>query len=248
MLPFAQTNWQADSRGGGSLTWAPRLRNNQSSSQWSMGMSLPSAGHVKTPPFSLSRSDCIQRRATLGTRGDSKGGGFSREPLHVPTRPNPIQRSDNWFGGDGKKAGYSSRAVYNIITRQTKPRTRRTMTKLTLEFYADKFAGITVLDACYLLRLLGCGQDVIYRYSDYTAGFRLISPIGVASLYSKSPLCVASNYRPMEFVGGPPGRLRSCQGTILTMLLDRITVIALLEGAYTLDRIIPPTLQSKLMA
>ncbi len=122
------------------------------------------------------------------------------------------------------------------------------MTRLTFEFYTDKFASITVLDASFLLRLLGCGQDVIYRYSDYTAGFRLMSPIDVASLYQESPLCVASNYRPMEFVGGPPGRLRSCRGTLLTMLLDRIMVVALLEGVYTIDRIIPPTLQSKLMA
>ncbi len=98
-----------------------------------------------------------------------------------------------------------------------------------------------------MLRLLGCGQDVIYRYSDYTAGFRLMSPVDIADFYSKSPLCVASNYRPMEFVGGPPGRLRSCQGTLLTMLLDRITVIALLEGGHKIDRIIPPTLQAKLI-
>lgn len=205
-------------------------------------MYLSSACRAETLPFSLSRSACIQRRATLGTRGDSKVGCLSGESLHVPTRPNPIQRSDNWFGGDGKKAGYSSQAVQNIVSRQCTPRCRRLLTWLTTEFYAGKFAGITVLEACHLLRRLGCGQDVIYRYSDYTAGFRLMSPINVASLYSQSPLCVASNYHPMEFVGGPPGRLRSCQGTLLTMLLDRITVIALLEGADAIDRIIPPAL------
>ncbi len=211
-------------------------------------MYLPSVSHDESPPFSLSRSDCIQRRATLGTRADSKSRCLSGEPLYVPTRPNPIQRSDNWFGGDGKEAGFSRRTVRRIIGCPDSPIYRQSMALFTLQFYARAFEGITVMEACRLLRCLGCDQDAIYRYSNYEAGFRLMSARKISIIYQKSPLCTAINYFPMAFVGGPPGKLYGRKGTLLTMLLDRITVVTLLEGAKAIDRIIPPDAQKKIMA
>lgn len=48
----------------------------------------------------------------------------------------------------------------------------------------------------------------------------------------------AASMGPIEFLGGPPHRWGIHRGNLLSLVMDRVAVLMLLEGAIGLDRIV----------
>ncbi len=205
-----------------------------------MGLYLPKISHVETETAVNTCSTAICGRTAVRPHAEAKPCYLPREPLHISLGSDSFQRDQNWFGGNYKEAGYTTRGIDSILTVK-KRATRATYSAYWLDSYSEHFRDISVARACCLLTRFGCGGDT-FLLDGFNMGCskRKTTPSRLYSFYVSAPLWPARKLAPVEFIGGPPGKLGGYKGTFLTMLLDRVVTIALLEGVKTLNQLLAP--------
>jgi hypothetical protein len=116
---------------------------------------------------------------------------------------------------------------------------RKQVVQACLEHLPKRFKRIPIYRAAEKLAKLGHDDEVFWwigvtdrskRY-DWT-----IKELG-ASRVARWP---AKSINGIEFVGGPPDRLKVHQGSVLTFLIDRILGHTLDKGMEALDEILAP--------
>jgi hypothetical protein len=122
----------------------------------------------------------------------------------------------------------------------TKPY-RRSVTGNTLSFYKNKLKNISILKACEILARMGCVEDTFYRLctDPISRSYVQCSPTKIldqegwydGSAWLCAALTPATKLGLIEFVGGPPSRWGVYKGSLFTLLLDRVAVMILLDGA-----------------
>jgi hypothetical protein len=131
--------------------------------------------------------------------------------------------------------------VERIIAEQKTAFYRLGVVRYTLDFYRKKLKDITVDEACEILGSMACGGDAFWWGDNDTEW----TPDELRTVTAEDGLTksllgqwAAVNVEPIKFFGGPPTRWGLGRGTLLTLLLDRITVVALLEGGKGINEII----------
>ena len=95
-----------------------------------------------------------------------------------------------------------------------------------IDFWYNKFAFLKLVDAVTILRYLGDferdGVTII------GSGYRRVPMRDLWHWYDREEYC--SNIGPLYFEGGPFGS-RNFKGTLLTVILDRVLLVANEKGA-----------------
>ncbi len=197
-------------------------------------------GFTGPDPVRMSRADTIRRWASEGARAFEN---LQRESTHVSDRPHPVLCGESWFGSDGKRTGYSQEGVKKMLPHVI---IRRNLVASCLHHYGTRFARIKVNRACQILRQLGCGDDQFcwVRAGDSMRFWNANQFLAIEE-HQKSCKFPLNNWYariifPISFQGGPPNNWGTQSGNLLTLLLDRIAVMVLLEGVEVLDGIIAP--------
>lgn len=191
-------------------------------------------------PLRSKHLDSLRWRATERTQQFTQ---LSRQSLHVPSRPDSLLYRRGWFGGNRESSGYTPTGVALILGDQKAVYSRGRLVWALLQAYGKRLYHIHLKRACEILRNLGNGSDVFHWKSECSI-LRQWTP---NSLDQMAPDLLydiqqwyATSITPLGFVGGPPGKCSIFKGTLLTLLLDRITVAVLLGGLRALDNIILP--------
>lgn len=192
-------------------------------------------------PVLDTRADHVRRRTTYGSRAYAS---IQRQPFHAPSRSNPDKCSYNWFGSDGLKAGFTTSNVAAVLGNRS---FRRQATSYAHGFYTARLLNINILQTCQLLAKMGCASDTFYPLGlpPSRREYGRCSPAQVAKQglwYSgygwlDAATGPASKMGPIEFVGGPPSRWGLQRGSLFSLLLDRLLVLVLLEGASAASRL-----------
>lgn len=113
---------------------------------------------------------------------------------------------------------------------------RKQVVRACLEHLLKRFKRIPIYKAAEKLDRLGHGDEVFWwiGVEDRKKYSWTVKKLG-ESRASRWP---AKSINGIEFVGGPPGRLRVHQGSVLTFLVDRILVHVLEKGMLALDEIL----------
>ena len=129
----------------------------------------------------------------------------------------------------------------NLLDTQTGAAFRHGIVNSVIKHYAARLACIRAKRACEILVAIGCGNDEIYTHgmpwTPYKLWKRMQSPV---PSQNKVGTWLAIGYRPVVFIGGPPNNWRAWRGSLMTLLLDRIATLTLLEGWQAMDRVIKP--------
>ena len=183
------------------------------------------------------RSDQVCRWSSYGARSYK---GLQGESTHAPIGSHNDKCPLIWFGGNGLKAGFTVPNVAAIFPRKSYH--RRKVTGHTLSFYQRKLQGITIAGACQVLAAIGCTDDTFYRTRPFAEGKynrAYCTPAKVANLkgwyngggWFKADDDAAEDMGAIQFVGGPPSRWGIHSGSLFTLLMDRVAVLVLLQGA-----------------
>lgn len=107
--------------------------------------------------------------------------------------------------------------------------------------YRARLACIQVGRVCQILIEAGCGDDEFYMLGVQWTANKLMRQRIRSTDPAKNRIgsWFAGSTRPVSFVGGPPGGLKSRRGSLMTLMLDRIAALTLLEGWQAMDKIIP---------
>jgi hypothetical protein len=121
-----------------------------------------------------------------------------------------------------------------ILKNQIGARFRKGTVKGILDYYRIRFSAVNMDRACEILVGLGCADDTFYWGYDRWTPHKVLQNVN-----SDNPVhnWLAKNVL-IQFAGGPPNKWCIFQGTLLSMMLDRIAVVVLLEGLNTLNSII----------
>ncbi len=184
-------------------------------------------------PVLDTRADLVCRWSTHGSRAYK---GVQRKSAYTPIGSHNDKRPLIWFGGDGLKAGFTVSGVRSTLT--GKP-CRRSFTGETLNHYYKKLKNITIVEACQALARMGCADDTFHRVCEPEGKkYTRCTPAKVLNqggwYEGGGWLCAAPNPATklglIEFLGGPPSMWGVQRGSLFTLLMDRITVMTLLEG------------------
>jgi len=186
---------------------------------------------VETRGSRFSRADTIRRWATEGVRAYTSIQG---EFVHISDRSNTVLDSGCWFGADKRFAGYTSEAAMAILKNQVEAQTRKGIALTVLDYYRKRFHVINMIHACEILTTLGCTDDTFYWGHDKWTPRRILCSGVVNNNTVHSWL--AKDMR-IQFIGGPPDKWNIFNGTLLSMMLDRIAVVVLFEGSSTLKNL-----------
>ena len=130
----------------------------------------------------------------------------------------------------------------NVLDIQTGTAFRHGIVNSVIKHYAARLASIRAKRVCEILVEIGCGDDEIYTHGMPWTPRKLLermqSPI---PSQNKVGTWLAIGYRPVVFVGGPPNNWRAWRGSLMTLLLDRIATLTLLEGWQAMDKVISPS-------
>jgi hypothetical protein len=131
--------------------------------------------------------------------------------------------------------------VNNVLNAQTGAAFRHGIVNSVITHYAARLACIRAKRVCEILIKIGCGGDEIYALGMPWTPCKLLdrmqSPI---PSQNKIGTWLAVSYRPVQFIGGPPNNWRAWRGSFMTLLLDRIATLTLLEGWQAMDKVIKP--------
>lgn len=192
----------------------------------------------------LSRANAIRRWATEGARAYTSIQG---ESVHISNRPNTVLDSGCWFGVNKRCAGYTSEAAMAILENQiSKPgehsryiqmgiKARKSVVLTILEYYRKRFNVIDMIRACEVLTTLGCADDTFYwGYNNSWTPRKILQ--GLKPNDDTVHRWLAKNIH-IQFAGGPPDNWNIFDGTLLSMMLDRVAVVVLLEGSSALKNL-----------
>jgi hypothetical protein len=130
-----------------------------------------------------------------------------------------------------------------VLDAQSGAAFRRGIVTSVVKHYAARLAGIRAKRVCEILTEIGCGDDAIYALNDTPwTPRKLLEERMLSPSLAKSQIgeWLATSYRPVQFIGGPPNNWGIWRGSLLTFMLDRIAVLTLLEGWQAMDKIISP--------
>lgn len=191
----------------------------------------------------VSRADSVRRWSTEGARAF---GCLPGNSIHVSTRSNSILCRRSWFGGSRGCAGYTPKGVKMVLANQSMAY-HCSIALGVIQHYKARFERILVKRACQLLSKIGSGDDILTWISpDGSKNNWTPRQILTELIQSSNPAknqvnsWYASDIFPIDFIGGPPDKWYTYRGSLLTLLLDRIAVVALFEGIEALDGVIDP--------
>jgi hypothetical protein len=132
--------------------------------------------------------------------------------------------------------------VNNVLNTQTGTAFRHGVVNSVIKHYAARLACIRAKRVCELLIGMGCGDDEIYALGMPWTPRKLLEERMLSPLSTKNKIgtWLAVSYRPVQFIGGPPNNWRAWRGSFMTLLLDRIATLTLLEGWQAMDKVIKP--------
>lgn len=122
-----------------------------------------------------------------------------------------------------------------VLANQKMAAFRRGLVIDVIHYYGKRLKTLTVHYACQLLWALGCGDDAFCWYDYHWTANKLLTNDPAKNQIAGWR---AKDVSTISFIGGPPNRHSIYHGSLRTLVLDRIAVIALLEGTGGLDGII----------
>lgn len=130
----------------------------------------------------------------------------------------------------------------DVLDTQTGTAFRHGIVNSVIKHYAARLACIRAKRVCEILVEIGCGDDEIYTLGMPWTPRKLLEQRMLSPDSSKNQIgtWLAIGYRPVVFIGGPPNNWRAWRGSLMTLLLDRIATLTLLEGWQAMDKVITP--------
>jgi len=181
-----------------------------------------------------SRADTVRRWATEGARAYTSIQGQS---VYVSDRPNTILDGGSWFGVNKRYAGYTPEATMAILENQIGVEIRKEVTLAIIGYYRKHFCTVNMTRACQILTALGCADDTFYwGYNNSWTPREILQDMNSVNAGNTVHCWLAKDMH-IQFVGGPPNKWNIFNGTLLSMMIDRIAVVVLLEGTSALKNL-----------